>query len=92
LNNPKYPDLYKPVGMEHLKAYEYLNESNLDWTYVCCPDIKDKDATGKYVTNIDYSTIPNLFTITAGNVASFMLNELTGNRYVKKRVAISDVN
>ncbi len=92
LNNPKYPDLYKPVGMEHLKAYEYLNESNLDWTYVCCPDIKDKDATGKYVTNIDYSTIPNLFTITAGNVASFMLNELTGNRYVKKRVAISDLN
>src|SRR6266487_5193154 len=24
LNNPKYPDLYRAVSIEHLKAYEYL--------------------------------------------------------------------
>jgi len=90
LNNPKYPDLYRPVAMEHLKAYEYLKTSDLDWTYVCCPDIKDKDATGKYVTNEDYPPNPNLFTITAGNVASFMLDELKRNKYMKKRVGISD--
>jgi uncharacterized protein len=93
LNNPKYPALYKQVAMEHLMAYEYLKASDLDWTYVCCPaDIKDKDATGKYVTNADYLPYPYLFTITAGNVASFMLNELKSNKYVKKRVGISDIN
>jgi putative NADH-flavin reductase len=91
-NNPKYPDLYKSVAMEHFKAYEYLKTSDLDWTFVCCPDIKDKDATGKYVTNADYPPYPNLFTITAGNVALFMLDELKRNKYVKKRVGISDIN
>jgi uncharacterized protein len=93
LNNPKYPALYKHVAMEHLKAYEYLKTSDLDWTFVCCPaDIKDKEATGKYITNADYLPHPNLFTITAGNVASFMLDELKRDKYVKKRVGISDIN
>jgi putative NADH-flavin reductase len=92
LNNPKYPELYRPVAMEQLKAYEHLKMSDLSWTYVCCPDIKDKDVTGKYVTNADYPPYPNLFTITAGNVASFMFDELKRNRYVKKRVGISDTN
>ena len=93
LNNPKYPALYKDVAMEHLKAYEYLKTSELEWTFVCCPaDIKDKDATGKYITNADYLPYPYLFTVTAGNVASFMLDELKNNKYVKKRVGISDVN
>jgi putative NADH-flavin reductase len=92
LNNPKYPELYRPVAMEHLKAYEQLKDSDLDWTYVCCPDIKDKDATVRYITNADYPPYPNLFTVTAGNVASFMLNELKTNKYIKKRVGISDTN
>ena len=92
LNNPKYPELQRPVAMEQLKAYEHLKTSDLDWTYVCCPDIKDKDATGRYITNADYPPYPNLFTITAGNVASFMLDELKRNKYIKKRVGISDTN
>jgi len=89
--NPKYPPLYKEVALEHLKAYEYLDASALDWTYVCCPDITDKDANGKYVTREDYSPLQNLFTIKAGNIAHFMLNELHNDKYVRKRVGISDV-
>jgi uncharacterized protein len=92
VNNPKYPDLYRPVALEHLKAYEYLKASNLDWTFVCCPNVTDKDATGKYVTSADYPPHPNLFTVTTGNVVTFMLDELKRNRYIKKRVGISDIN
>lgn len=90
VNNPKYSALYKEVGLEHLKAYEYLEASDLDWTYVCCPDITDKDANGKYVTSIDYAPFQNLHTIKAGNIAQFMLNELHNNKYIQKRVGISD--
>src|SRR5204862_5957141 len=85
INNPKYSALYKEVGLEHLKAYEYLEASNLDWTFICCPDITNEDANEKYITSEDYSPYPNLFTIKAGNVAHFMLNELRNNRYLKKR-------
>jgi putative NADH-flavin reductase len=91
VHNPKYPALYKDVAMEHLKAYEYLSATNLDWTFVCCPDITDKDANGKYITNEDYAPVPNLYTIKAGNVAQFMLNELKNKRYLQKRVGISDM-
>jgi putative NADH-flavin reductase len=89
--NPKYPTLYKDVAFEHLKAYEYLDASTLDWTYVCCPDITDKDANGKYVTRDDYAPVQNLFTIKAGNIAQFMLDELHDKRYIRKRVGISDM-
>lgn len=91
VHNPKYSALYKDVALEHLKAYEFLDASNLDWTYVCCPDITDKDADGKYTTREDYAPLQNLFTIKAGNIAQFMLNELYNNKYVRRRLGISDL-
>lgn len=90
LNNPRYPALYKQVALEHLQAYEYLAASDLDWTFVSCAAIINEDANGMYTTNVDYAPVPNLFTVKAGNVAQFMLDELKNNRYVRKRVGISD--
>jgi putative NADH-flavin reductase len=92
VKNPKYPTLYKEVGLEHLKAFEYLSSSHLDWTVVCCPSITDSDANQKYITSEDYAPSPNLFTVKAGNIADFIINELARNMYVKKRVGISDAN
>src|SRR4051812_3037518 len=46
IDTPNYPEMYLPVGREHLKAYFVLNGSSLDWTFVCPPDIKNEDATG----------------------------------------------
>ena len=87
---PNYPERFKAVSREHLQAYEYLKASNLEWTFVCPPDIIDGDANGKYITREDYPPSPNLKKISTGNLALFMVNELTENRYVKERVGISD--
>lgn len=92
VNDPKYPALYKPVGLEHLKAYEYLEASGLDWTIVCSPSITDEEANGKYVISEDYPPTPNLFTVKAGNIADFLIKELKGSRHLQKRVGISDTN
>jgi hypothetical protein len=92
VNNPKYPALYKPVGMEHLKAYEYLSASDLDWTIVCCPTITNEDGNGRYIISEDYPPTPNLFTVKAGNIADFILKEIMRNNHLKKRVGISDRN
>jgi putative NADH-flavin reductase len=92
VNDPKYPALYKPVGLEHLKAYEYLSASHLNWTIVCCPSITDEDANGHYVTCDDYPPNQNLFTVKAGNIADFIIKEIKSNSHLKKRVGISDTN
>ena len=79
-----------PVGLEHKKAYEYLKESGLEWTFVCPPNIIDHDVTGSYITKANYAPEPNNNKIYAGDLAMFMLNELGKNEYVKERVGISN--
>jgi hypothetical protein len=86
-----YPKEYIAVGLEHKKAWEYLNESGLDWTFVCCPDILNEGPTGNFITNANYPPDPNNYKINAGDLALFMLKELSKNEYVKERVGISNV-
>jgi putative NADH-flavin reductase len=85
-----YPTEYKAVGLEHKKAYELLNESGLDWTFVCAPNIINAGPTGSYTTKADYPPEQNNYKINAGDLAMFMLNELEKNEYVKHRVGISN--
>ncbi len=84
-----YPPEYLPVGHEHLAAYEVLKQSNLDWTFVCPPDIINAEATGVFQTRADYPPEPSI-SITTGDLALFMLNELEKNEFVKSRVGISN--
>ena len=90
LEREDYPKEYLPVGLEHKKAYDYLNESGLDWTFVCPPNIIDHEVTGSFVTKANYPPEPNNNKIYAGDLAMFMLNELGRNEYVKERVGISN--
>jgi uncharacterized protein len=85
-----YPAQYKTVGLEHKKAFELLNESNLDWTFVCPPNIIDAGPTGSFTSKANYAPEPNNYKINAGDLAMFMLNELEKNEYIKQRVGISN--
>ena len=89
LKNPDYPEQFIAVGNEHLQAYQFLNNSNLSWTFLCPPNIIDADATGEFITAADYPPQPNQYKINAGDLALFMLNEITDNNYVCQRVGIS---
>jgi len=85
-----YPAEYKAVGFEHKKAYELLNDSGLDWTFVCPPNIINEGPTGSYVTKAGYPPEENKYKINAGDLAMFMLKELEKNEYVQQRVGISN--
>ncbi len=90
IDKEDYPVKYVPVGLEHKKAFELLNETALDWTFVCPPDIVNNSATGSYVTKANYPPDENKYRINAGDLAMFMLNELEKNDFVKQRVGISN--
>jgi putative NADH-flavin reductase len=90
IDDPSYPAEYLPVGMEHLQAFRYLEKSNLDWTFVCSPDIHNEPATEHFITKANYAPEPNKFYINAGDLAFFMLNESKKNSFIKQRVGISN--
>ncbi len=90
IDTADYPKQYIPVGEEHRKAYEYLIASGLDWTFVCSPDIINADVTGEFITSANYPPQPNKYKINAGDLALFMLNEVSKNNYVGDRVGISE--
>lgn len=90
MDQDDYPPEYLPVSIEHLKAYELLNESGLDWTLVCPADIIDAGPTGSYTTAADHQPASDDRKINAGDLAMMMLNELSKNEFVKHRVGISN--
>jgi len=90
IDTPSYPSEFIPVGNEHRKAYEYLQDSNLDWTFVCSPNILNSGPTGNYIISRDYPPHPNKYQINAGDLAQFMLNEAENNEFIKARVGISN--
>ena len=90
IDKDDYPAEYIPVGKEHQKAWELLEQSGLDWTFVCPPNIMNEGPTGSYHTSADFPPAPNKYQINAGDLAMFMLNELEKNEYIDHRVGISN--
>ncbi|HMU11416.1 MAG TPA: SDR family oxidoreductase [Ferruginibacter sp.] len=90
MDKDDYPEEYKPVSKEHFKVYQMLNESGLDWTLVGPSDIADHGPTGSYIIKADYPPDPLNDRINSGDLAMFMLNELSKNEYIHHRVGISN--
>lgn len=89
IEQPDYPEQYKPVGLEHLAAFRSLEISGLDWTFVCAPDIIDKAGSRQYITSANYPPLPNHYQIMAGDLADCMLQCIRNNQYIYQRVGIS---
>ncbi len=89
IDKPDYPAEYKNVGTGHNKVYHVFLETDLDWTFVCCPNIMDAPRGGKYNINKDYPA-EGLFEISTGNLADFILKEMEENKFLKTRVGIAN--
>lgn len=90
MDTPDFAAEYILVSLEHFKAYNFLKASTLDWTFVCPPEIMDAAVTGIFTTNVDYPPVKNKFRINAGDLAMFMLKEITDSQFVQHRVGISN--
>jgi len=85
-----FPPAYYAVSQEHLKAFQFLKDSDLDWTFVCPPVIVAAEPTGVFTTNADHVPADNKQRIHAGDLALFMLKEIDQREYVQHRVGISN--
>ncbi len=89
LDKPDYPAQYKSIGEGHNKVYKVLRETQLDWTFACCPDIIDGERTGKYNLKKDYPA-EGKYQILTGDLADFLVKELSENNFLKTRVGIAN--
>lgn len=88
MNRPNYPKVFQFVGEEHKQAFSYIRHSGLNWTIVCPPEIIDADASGNYITALDYPPVPTKMQINAGDIASFMIDAINNPQFYNKRVGI----
>ncbi len=65
-----------------------IMKSNLDWTIVRCAGIVDKPAKGKVTATLSGKELK--FTITLGDMANFMVNQLADKTYSKQAPCISN--
>lgn len=86
---PGYPQVFALVSQEHRRAWEALAASDLEWTFVCPPDIPDASPTGVYKVAADVFPAGGTRTIPNGDVAAFMLGEVTRRQFVRRRVGIT---
>lgn len=89
MDEEDFPAQYNAVSQEHKKALEALQNSNLDWTFVCPPTIEPGEPTGIFQATGDRLPEPNNLKISSGDLALFMLKELEQNLFVKQKVGIS---
>lgn len=91
IDHSSYPAEYIPVGKEHQKAWEILVDSDLDWTFVCSPDIINAEVSGRFLTSVNHLPEGAIGQINAGDLALCMLQEIDRNSHIRERVGISAV-
>lgn len=83
-----FPREYVDVTQAHIRVLDALLTSRNDVTFVCPPMIKDGERTGVYKTQDSYPT--QGWSITTGDLADMLVTELSENKYVGKKVGISN--
>lgn len=65
-----------------------IMKSGLDWTIVRCTTVKGRPATGKVNARLDGKGLK--FSISAADMAVFIVNQLTDNSFLKQNPTISN--
>ena len=83
-----FPERFRAVSASHAMAWRLMEESDLDWTFVCPPDLMDEPPTGDYTVAID--VLPEgAGRIARGDVAGFMIQAAEEGSFRHARVGIN---
>jgi uncharacterized protein YbjT (DUF2867 family) len=70
------------------KMEPIIMNSRLDWTIVRCPNIVDKPMKGNCKATLDGKGLK--LSVTLGDMAAFMINQITDNTFLKQAPSISN--
>ena len=83
-----FPREYVDLTQAHIRVLDALLTSRLEFTFVCPPMIEEAERTGTYKVQDNYPT-PG-WKVTSGDMADFMVTELTERKHVGVKVGISN--
>ncbi len=85
-----FPPNLQNISLDHLRVWELLKISDLDWTIVCPAFMHQSEkAIDDYIVSADYypNNARNEASVKA--VADFMIKESSENKFLNKRVGIA---
>ena len=84
-----FPPNLQNISLDHLRVWELLKISSLDWTIVCPAFMHGGERSGSCVTKADYYPNGAMNEVSVEDVADFMTTEMTDNKFLHKRVGIA---
>lgn len=90
MQEPNFPPDLAPIALEDRQVYDQLRVSNLEWTFMAPPLIKEASPTGSYIVAKEALPDPNNNYVNSGDLALFMVNELQRKDFLSARVGISN--
>ena len=85
---PLFMKWFQAVIDDKNRMEPMIEKSRLDWIIVRCTTVKQRPATGKVNATLDGKGLK--FSISAADMAAFMVNQLTDNRFLKQNPTISN--
>lgn len=82
------PTLLRNVMRDHAREEALIKRSTLDWVIVRPPRLTNGPYTGRYRSGEDVTARTLLASISRADVADFMVNQLTDDRYVHATPAV----
>ncbi len=84
-----FPPNLQNLSLDHLRVWELLKISKLDWTIACPSFMHNGERTGRYLVADDYYPKGARNEISVEDVADFMIKEMEENKHLKKRVGLA---
>ena len=85
---PLFMKWFQAVIDDKNRMEPMIRRSGLDWTIVRCTTVKERPATGKVNATLDGKGLK--FSISAADMAVFIVNQLTDNSFLKQNPTISN--
>lgn len=85
---PYFMKWLKVIIDDKNKMEPIIMNSRLDWTIVRCPNIVDKPMKGNCKATLDGKDLK--LSVTLGDMAAFMINQITDNTFLKQAPSISN--
>lgn len=85
---PLFMKWFKAIIDDKNRMEPMIMNSSLDWTIVRCTTVKERSGTGKVNATMDGKGLK--FSISAADMAAFIVNQLTDDSFLKKTPTISN--
>ena len=86
--NTEFPAELKELSMQYAQVWELLEKSAVEYSMVCTENIVDAPEGRAYIASVNTMPDSGIPGIQAGDLARFLLREVTANEWIGKRVGI----